>query len=391
MIRLLKEVSMKKPLNFIHSGYEEAPALEAQLCEMLLSRADREAKQLCLDISDFYRNKFPDEKHMVITDVNPLFKLAKGNSRQILKRLQSLKLPLCPDGLVVMQDNHDLTSMGMASGKFLGNLPSWQQSAYALKGKSALFNISSKSSINLLIGFYRAEREIDLLADEPMVELLSKSGFSFANIRFWGMATEELVSHELTRRACLKTLGVSALISKLVKGDLVNCHDYLGIKNKDKCEHAALFLLKSLERQPFQSALSEQLIKECAYLKMNDIQVNDKNITMHAHIGGVGFGLASGFFPSVLDYFCLTLSRFCKTNPERIFAQVVEGALRGEAKNFKLFHEGVNTALSVPVCSRELAKKDMMAEAFKALRWTSLLGDLDHRAKKQILNDELGL
>jgi hypothetical protein len=391
MIRLLKEVSMKKTMNFIHSGYDEAPALEAQLCELLISRAYREAEQLCLDISDYYRNKFPVEKHMVIMDVNPLLKLANGNAKIILKRLQSLKLPLCPDGLVVMQDNLDLTSMGRASSKFLGNLPSWQQSAYALKDKSALFNTNSKAGINLLMKFYRAERSMELLSVESMADLLSKSKFSFAKINTWAVTSEEFIEHETTRKACLNVLGVSDFISNMVNGKPVQSNEYLGLKNAAKCEHAANFLLKSLSKQPFQSALAEQLIKECAYLKMNDMLVHDIKIPRYAHIGGVGFGLASSFFPSTLDYFCLTLSCFSKSKPERIFAQVIEGALRGEAKDFKLYPEGFNTVLSVPLCSRELAKKDLMAEAFKALRWTSLLGDLDHRAKKQILNDELGL
>lgn len=382
---------MKKTLNFIHSGHVEAPVFESQLCELLLSRSDGAAKQLCMEISDLYRIKFPDEKHMVITDVNPLFKLANGDTKSILKRLQSLKLPLCPDGLVVMQDNHDLTSMGRASGKFLGNMPSWQQSAYAMKDKAALFNVDSKAGINLLMEFYRPERSLELLSTDSMADLLSKGTFSFASINTWAECSDEFVEHEVARKACLNVLGVSTFISKMVNDKPVQSDEYLGLRNSLKCEQAASFLLKCLSRQPFQTALAEQLIKECSYLKMNNIEINGTLIPRYAHIGGIGFGLSGGFFPRALDYFCLALSRFTKAKPERIFALVIEGAIRGEAKDFKLYPEGFNTVLSVSACSRELAKKDLMAEAFKALRWTSLLGDLDHRAKKQILNDELGL
>lgn len=383
---------MNKKLSFIESGFPEAPALESELCELITHAQYEKVERLCFDIAQVVRDKFPDTQHMVVTDINPVLALAKGTTKEFLAKIKSKKFPLSPDGLVVMQNNLNPASIGSASLKFLGNMPSWQQSAFARKDKSPLFNVTAKSSITQLKSFYRDERDFELMSEEALVDLISASGFSFKNLDTWGGYSDDFISHELVFKACFEVLGVKAHILKQVKGEPVNYQEYLGFKNVKKCEKAAGFLLKCLSRQPFQSQISGHLLKACAYIKMNDLFVNDTPVPRYSFIEGVGFGASSGFFASTLDYFCLTLSQFSRAKPERIFAEVIEGIIGGEAKGYKLYREGENTQLPIHSCSRELAKKDLMAEAFLALRWSHpMLADIHPHAKKQILTDELGL
>ena len=383
---------MKKKLSFIESGFPDAQALESALCELIIHSQYEKVDRLCFDIAQVVRDRFPDNPHIVVTDINPVLALANGTSKEFLGKINSKKFPLSPDGLVVMQNNLNPASIGSASLKFLGNMPSWQQSAFARKDKSPLFNVTAKSSITQLMSFYRDERDFELMSEEALVDLISASGFSFKNLDTWGGYSDELISHELVFRACYEVLGVNKHILNQVNGCPVNYGEYLGLKNVKKCEKAANFLLKCLSKPLFKGMISSHLLNSCAYIKVADLHVNDTSIPRFSFIDAFGFGASSGFFPSTLDYFCLTLSHYTRAKPERIFAEVIEGIIGGEGKGYKLYREGENTQLSILSCSRELAKKDLMAEAFLALRWSHhMLADIHPHAKKQILTHELGL
>jgi len=391
---------MQKKLSFIQSDLADSSLLEERLCELILHGKFEEAGNLCLEIAQEIRGQNPDIKHMVVTDINPLLIIANSDSKKILSKMSHKKLPLSADGLVVMQDNLNPASVGRASNKFLGNMPSWQQSLHARRDRCSLITSNSKEAIKQLLQFYRSERDTDLLSEEALINLISRSSFSFSKVHIWGAFSHEnqnsdsessLFTLEAIFESCFEVLGVNANLAKQLNGEKPSMHDYMGFKNKAKCADASKFLLKCLNRKNQKILLADFILNKISYFKLSDVEIQGQLYPRHAYAGGVGFGVSSGFLPSVLDYLCVTLSGFTGVKPERIFAEVIEGALLGKAKGFRFFGENQNTELSVSACSRELSKKGIMPEAFSALRWNHLIADIDNRGKKQILTNELGL
>jgi hypothetical protein len=384
---------MKKELTFIKKAIPEAKALEQSLADLLLSKDYAGAFSMYRDIADSLDERARNEGPFVVTDINPIRRMLEVGGYGAINSLSSQLLPFSPEGIVIIHGGHNPASIGTATAKYLGNMPSWQESLSKNRHHSTLFSISNRSEFESVLNFYRGERRIEYMRAGNYLKALGSAPLDYVGV--WGNSDNFMDKNDVVS-ACLDVLQLIQSIDGGMEKTPKTKMDY---NNRNK-EYAARYLIACLKNPERAESVLSSLLKiastksvtVCFDQSYDAALVNVITMNILVQSDTPGDGWSGKITEAVIDKFCIETSRHCKMSPEKIFVKLMEDIIEFSKSQVNFdFSKPFSTGLKKEKIIKEFNRRGSLGMIQRMLKWDEIWAVLPPSDKKQIITEELGM
>ncbi len=383
---------MKKELTFIKKAIPGAKALEQSLADLLLSNDYGGAFALYRDIADSLDERARSEGPFVVTDINPIRRLLEMGAFAGVKRMSSQLLPFSAEGIVIVHGQHNPGRIGSSTAKYLGHMPSWEESLKKVGRHSVLFSIGNPKEFESLLEFYRGERRLEYLHCDDTQKALSQA--SLENIKSWGNSVN-FIDKASVINACLEVLEVMQFVDGAQRSQSKSKTAY---NNRNKV-YAAKYLAQGLNKAESTGVIVMCLLKMASTRALNVqfdqddsalIKNRRMNILVQSDVPSEGW--AGRNASAVIDGFCTEISKHCKMSPEKVYINVIK-TISTLSRNWvgADFSKPFPTILNKERVIKDLTREGLLVLMQKILKWDEIWSALQSSERKQIITEDLGM
>jgi hypothetical protein len=389
---LYKEALMNKEHTFIKKAISGAKALEQSLADLLLSKDDGGAFALYRDIADSLDERAGREGPFVVTDINPIKRLLEMGAYAGVKRMSSQLLPFSAEGVVIVHGVHNPGRIGSSTIKYLGHMPSWEESLKKAGRHSVLFSVSNPKEFEALLEFYRGERRLEYLRSNDTQMALSQA--SLEHIKVWGNSVNFIYKSSVIG-ACLDVLEIMQFVEDAPRSQSKSKTAH-NSKNK---VYAAKYLAQGINKAESTGVIIRCLLKIASTRALNiqfdqddSALIKNRRMKILVQSDVPSEGWAGRNASAVIDGFCTEMSKHCTMSPEKVYVNVMK-TISTLSRNWvdADFSQPFPTMLNKECVIKELRREGVLTLIQKTLKWDEIWSALQPSEKKHIITEELGM